>query len=599
MRLWNERHAPRVLVLLSLLSLGLASEYDHKYEESDRIGVWAARVGPLSKPFEAYNMYDLPYCRPDAIMMNLAKKEAFLGDALQGCNMEHTGITLRFNVPVSRQQLCVSYPSARERERFMEAAYDRWVITLYVDDIPVRGTIAPPVEQNAVEVKDFSKVSIYTQFSFTIEYNKKRVVGVSLEMKSPTALDGPSLGVSYDVKWEKSEMDFVSRYEKVMESELFASKAYWLAIINSMAIVVVMVAIAARIVRKLLNADIQKYSTVLMDDGLDVELADIAAAESGWKQIREDVLRTPPFPLVLCSLIGFGNHLVLLVLFFVVATLAGNLYVTPGHLAKAFCVSSTCTSFFAGYYATGALCRMTGNLSTRNHIISSVLSIGGMLILGAVFFLPTNLLSSVAGSNLTISYSTIFKLLRVWALYCLPPGLLGSRVAKKLHENAKPQPCREVPRPIKVRFLTSPLFIASLSAVMPFSCIVMEVFFILKSFWGLKMYYLFDTLLIIFLLLMAVTASSSIAGSYVLLSAEDYRWQWSSWGGGAFTGFYCFLYSMFFYEYNTNISGVVPTVFYFAFSLFFSSLLAVLCGALAYLASSIFVKKLYINFKSD
>lgn len=63
---------------------------------------------------------------------------------------------------------------------------------------------------------------------------------------------------------------------------------------------------------------------------------------------------------------------------------------------------------------------------------------------------------------------------------------------------------------------------------MPFSCIVMEIFFILKSFWALKMYYIFDTLLIIFLLLMAVTASSSIVGSYVLLSAEDYRWQWSS-----------------------------------------------------------------------
>ncbi|KAJ8904308.1 hypothetical protein NDN08_000829 [Rhodosorus marinus] len=572
MQPWSKQHAPRVLVLLSLFSLGLASEYDHKYEEGDRIGVWAARVGPLSKPFEAYNMYDLPYCRPDAIMMNLEKKEAFLGDALQGCNMEHTGVTLRFNVPVSGQKLCTSYPSAREKERFMEAAYDRWVFTLYVDDMPVRGTVGPPVEQNAVEVKDFSKVRIYTQFSFTIEYNKNRVVGLSLEMKSPTAVDGPALDVTYDVKWEKSEKDFVSRYEKVMESELFASRAHWIAIINSMAIVIVMVAIAARIVRNLLNADIQKYSTVLMDDGLDVELADIVAAESGWKQIREDVL---------------------------LATLAGNLYVTPGHLAKAFCLSSTCTSFFAGYYATGALCRMTGNLSTRSHIISSVLSIGGMLILGAVFFLPTNLLSSIAGSNLTISYSTIFKLGRVWTFYCLPPGVLGSRVAKSLHENAKPHPCREVPRPIRVRFLTSPVFIASVSAVMPFSCIVMEVFFILKSFWGLKMYYIFDTLLIIFLLLMAVTASSSIVGSYVLLSAEDYRWQWSSWGSGAFTGFYCFLYSMFFYVYNTNISGVVPTVFYFTFSLFFSSLLAVLCGALAYLASSIFVKKLYTNFKSD
>mmetsp|Transcript_24631 Transcript_24631/g.97260 ORF Transcript_24631/g.97260 Transcript_24631/m.97260 type:complete len:545 (+) Transcript_24631:649-2283(+) len=544
-------------------------------------------------------MYDLPYCRPEGITMNFAKKEAFLGDALQGCNMEDTGVKLRFNVPVSGQKLCTSYPSAREKERFMEAAYDRWVFTLYVDDMPVRGIVGPPVEQNAVEVKDLSRVKIYTRFSFTMEYNKNRVVGVSLEMKAPTAVDGPSLDLTYDVKWEKSEKDFVSRYENVMESELFTSRAHWIAVINSMAIVVVMVAIAARIVRNLLDADIQKYSTVLMDDDLDVELADIAAAESGWKQIREDVFRAPPCPSVLCSLIGFGNHLILLVLSFVVATLVGNLYVTPGHLAKAFCLCSISTSFYAGYYATGTLYRMTGNVSTRSHIMSSVLSIGGMPILGAVFFLPTNLLSSIAGSNLTIAWSTIFKLMRVWTFYCLPPGLLGSRVAKNLHEHAKPHPCREVPRPIRVRFLTSPVFIASVSAVMPFSCIVMEIFFILKSFWALKMYYIFDTLLIIFLLLMAVTASSSIVGSYVLLSAEDYRWQWSSWGSGAFTGFYCLVYSMFFYVYNTNISGVVPTVFYFTFSLFFSSLLAVLCGALAYLASSIFVKKLYANFKSE
>mmetsp|Transcript_24633 Transcript_24633/g.97269 ORF Transcript_24633/g.97269 Transcript_24633/m.97269 type:complete len:182 (+) Transcript_24633:396-941(+) len=82
MRSWNDQHAPRFLVLLSLLSLGLASEYDHKYEEGDRIGVWAARAGPLSKPFEAYNMYDLPYCRPEGITMNFAKKEAFLGEEI-------------------------------------------------------------------------------------------------------------------------------------------------------------------------------------------------------------------------------------------------------------------------------------------------------------------------------------------------------------------------------------------------------------------------------------------------------------------------------------------------------------------------------------
>ena len=56
----------------------------------------------------------------------------------------------------------------------------------------------------------------------------------------------------------------------------------------------------------------------------------------------------------------------------------------------------------------------------------------------------------------------------------------------------------------------------------------MELYYIFATVWGREPYTLYGILLIVFLILISVTACISVALTYFQLSTEDYRWWWRS-----------------------------------------------------------------------
>lgn len=52
---------------------------------------------------------------------------------------------------------------------------------------------------------------------------------------------------------------------------------------------------------------------------------------------------------------------------------------------------------------------------------------------------------------------------------------------------------------------------------------------------GLQVYYVYGFFLLVFLILLIVTACVTVVGTYFLLNAENYHWQWASFGAGAST----------------------------------------------------------------
>ena len=60
------------------------------------------------------------------------------------------------------------------------------------------------------------------------------------------------------------------------------------------------------------------------------------------------------------------------------------------------------------------------------------------------------------------------------------------------------------------------------------SAISVELYYIFSTIWGHDHYTLYGILLIVFLILLSVTACISIALTYFQLSSEDYRWWWRS-----------------------------------------------------------------------
>merc|ERR1712190_212567 len=81
----------------------------------------------------------------------------------------------------------------------------------------------------------------------------------------------------------------------------------------------------------------------------------------------------------------------------------------------------------------------------------------------------------------------------------------------------------------------------------------------------------------ILLLLCLVIICVSITCTYVLLNAEDYRWQWQSFLCCAATSAYVFLYTIHYFYNSTQMSGFLQTAYYFGTSLNFCIGLGLLC----------------------
>lgn len=139
-----------------------------------------------------------------------------------------------------------------------------------------------------------------------------------------------------------------------------------------------------------------------------------------------------------------------------------------------------------------------------------------------------------------------------------------------------------------------------------------------------QVYYVYGFMLLVFVILIIVTVCVTIVGTYFLLNAENYHWQWTSFFSAASTALYVFLYSIYYYYVKTKMSGFFQTSFYFGYTLMFCLGLGILCGkfsfsciallhtqhasfanqlhisgAVGYLGSNLFVRRIYRNIKCD
>ena len=156
-----------------------------------------------------------------------------------------------------------------------------------------------------------------------------------------------------------------------------------------------------------------------------------------------------------------------------------------------------------------------------------------------------------------------------------------------------------IPRPIINRkWYTNWAVISLAGGVLPFGSIFVEMYFVFTSFWNYKFYYVYGFMLLVFLIMIIVNVCVTIVLVYFLLNSEDYRWQWTSFLCGASTGFYVFLYSMYYYS-TTFMSGIFQASYYFGYSLIFCIFLSILCGSVSFTAAKIFVSRIYQNIKGD
>merc|ERR1719401_1057920 len=203
-------------------------------------------------------------------------------------------------------------------------------------------------------------------------------------------------------------------------------------------------------------------------------------------------------------------------------------------------------------------------------------------------------------ATLTVPFKTVVIILVLFLVMCVPlhtaGPLLGRRAAAE-----RSFPCRvhHLKRPIPTKhWLFTPAMIV-MAGLVPFGCLFIEMYFILSAVWSHnKVYYVYGFMFAILCLLSLVLICVSITCTYVLLNAEDYRWQWQTFLSCGATAGYVFLYTIH-YFHTTQMSGFFQTIYYFGMSLNFCIGLGLFAGALGFAGASKFVHLIYSNIKAE
>ncbi|KAA8546284.1 hypothetical protein F0562_002977 [Nyssa sinensis] len=568
-------------------SLSFASESDHKYQAEDPVTLWVNKVGPYNNPQETYNYYSLPLCHPPG---NGTHKWGGLGEVLGGNELIDSQINIKFNKNVDKSTICELELDATKVKQLKDAIDNSYWFEFFIDDLPLWGFVGELNPDNPDR-----KHVLYTNKNIIFEYNGNQIIHVNLTQDSPEPLEeGRVLDMTYSVKWIPTSVTFAHRFDIYLDYPFFEHQIHWFSIFNSFMMVIFLTGFLSMILMRTLRNDYAKYARE--DNDLETLERDVSE-ESGWKLVHGDVFRPPQNLVLLSAVVGTGAQLAVLVLLVIILAIIGMLYIGRGAIVTTSIVCYALTSFISGYVSGG----MYSSNGGKNWIKSVILtaSLFPFMCFGIGFILNTIAISF--GSLAAIPFGTMVVVFVIWAFISFPLALLGTVVGRNW-SGAPNNPCRVKtifrPIPVKKWYLT-PSVVSLLGGLLPFGSIFIEIYFVFTSFWNYKVYYVYGFMLLVFVILIVVTICATIVGTYFLLNAENYHWQWTSFFSAASTAVYAYLYSIYYYYMKTRMSGFFQTSFYFGYTLMFCLGLGILCGAVGYLGSNLFIRRIYRNIKCD
>ncbi|XP_052138718.1 transmembrane 9 superfamily member 1-like [Oryza glaberrima] len=563
-----------------------ASESDHKYKVEEPVKLWVNKVGPYNNPQETYNYHSLPFCQPSE---NPAHKWGGLGEVLGGNELIDSQIDIKFLRNEERGSICTLELDSKKVQQFSDAIDNSYWFEFFMDDLPLWGFVGETDKNNE------NKRYLYTHKSILVKYNDNRIIHVNLTQESPKLLEaGKKLDMTYSVKWLQTDVTFARRFEVYLDYPFFEHQIHWFSIFNSFMMVIFLTGLVSMILMRTLRNDYAKYARE--DDDLESLERDVNE-ESGWKLVHGDVFRPPRSLAFLSAVVGIGTQLAALILLVIVLAIVGMLYVGRGSIITTFIVCYALTSFISGYVSGGLYSRNGG----KNWIKAMILTASLFPFLCFAIGFVLNTIAIFYRSLAAIPFGTMVVMFVLWAFISFPLVLLGTVVGRNW-SGAPNNPCRvkTIPRPIpEKKWYLTPSVISLMGGLLPFGSIFIEMYFVFTSFWNYKVYYVYGFMLLVFVILLIVTICVTIVGTYFLLNAENYHWQWTSFLSAASTALYVYLYSIYYYHVKTKMSGFFQTSFYFGYTLMFCLGLGILCGAIGYLGSTLFVRRIYRNIKCD
>ncbi|KAK6131128.1 hypothetical protein DH2020_035127 [Rehmannia glutinosa] len=526
-----------------------------QYQADETVTLWVNKVGPYNNPQETYNYYSLPFCHPPG---NAAHKWGGLGEVLGGNELIDSQIEIKFKRDVEKTTICeIELDAPRPNSLRMQLTIHTGLNFLWV--LPDRN-------------RD-NKHVLWTHKNLVINYNGNQIIHVNLTQENPKPLEeGRVLDMTYSVKWVPTNITFARRFDVYLDYPFFEHQIHWFSVFNSFMMVIFLTGLVSMILMRTLRNDYAKYARE--DDDLETLERDVSE-ESGWKLVHGDVFRPPQNLALLSAVVGTGAQLATLVLLVIILAIVGMLYIGRGAIVTTFIICYAFTSFIAGYVSGGMYSRNGGKKWIKSMILTA--SLFPFLCFGIGFILNT--VAIFYGSLAAIPFGTMVVVFVIWGFISFPLALLGTVVGRNW-SGMPNNPCRvkTIPRPIpEKKWYLTPSIISLMGGLLPFGSIFIEMYFVFTSFWNYKVYYVYGFMLLVFVILIIVTVCVTIVGTYFLLNAENYHWQWTSFFSAASTALYVYFYSIYYYHVKTKMSGFFQTSFYFGYTMMFCLGLGILC----------------------
>jgi len=574
------------LLLLLLFHTVCCDEHSHTYEVNEEVVLWMNTVGPYHNRQETYGYFSLPFCAGPK--ESISHYHETLGEALQGTELEFSGLQIEFRADIARTEFCQVQLNEEKQKAFLYAVKNHYWYQMYLDDLPIWGIVGE------IDEKDHVSYYIWTHKKFEIGYNDNQIVDVNLTSENRAKIqEGEKIKFTYEVVWKKSNINFEDRFDKYLDPNFFQHRIHWFSIFNSFMMVIFLVGLVTMILMRTLRKDYARYSKEDDMDDMERDLGD----EYGWKQVHGDVFRPAANPMLFSALIGAGSQIAVVVLFVILFAILGELYTERGSLLSTAIFVYAATAPVNGYFGGSLYARMGGKIWIKQMLLSA--SLMPLLVCGTAFFI--NFIAMYYHASRAIPFGTMVAVTCICLFVILPLTLVGTVLGRNL-AGSPDYPCRinAVPRPIpEKKWYMEPLVIIALGGILPFGSIFIEMYFIFTSFWAYKIYYVYGFMLLVFLILLTVTVCVTIVCTYFLLNAEDYRWQWTSFLSAASTAGYVYFYSFYYFFFKTKMYGLFQTTFYFGYMALFSLGLGLMCGTLGYVGTALFVRRIYGTVKID
>jgi len=433
--------------------------------------------------------------------------------------------------------------------------------------------------------------NVFTNYTFWIGYKENRIVEANLTCDYPKIIEmNGTISMDYRVRWFESGLKSLHSNEIV---ELGAKNYYMkFSTVNSAIIALVLIIVVIIHYYKVYHSDPTRNNLKAPFDSIDYDFI----IERGWKALHGDVFREPLHSHFLSFMFGFGVHFFFS---FLIYSFLSKFSILPVLSSKALLFI---ISLFASSPISGFLMAFISKTLGHKKWLRDVLLLGlGYPSFILCFLIIKSNLSLFFGFSHRIPLYALSIIVFLIVTIVIPLWGIGGWIFRKIKIFDRINGETGI---IARKVGNLPWWIPLPLLMVFYGLIISSTFFVNLHYlytyiWTDKNQICWENMIFGLFLMIIVSSMCSIQVVFLLFQYENSHWYWPSFLSGSSSIVYFIVFSIRFYQRQTNMHGVFQKFMFFSISIVISLGLGLSCGAFGLIGAKMMVNKIFLNLKAD